>query len=240
MVEKPRVRERIELSPLRRIIAERMHSSLQSTAQVTLMRECIVDGLVEFRESIKRDFEEKTGSRLTYTDILVKLTATLLRKHPLLNSALVGDYIEVYEDVNIGVAVALDHGLVVPVVRNADKKSLEEISMELKDLAERARAGTLTLEDVTGGTFTITNLGMYGVDGFTPILNPPQTSILGVGRIQVKPIIVEGEIKPARVAWLSLTFDHRVVDGHTAALLLADIASTLESRDRVAEAVGYA
>lgn len=232
---RPTIRERIELTPLRRIIAERMHSSAVSTARVTLMRESIVEGLVRFREEEGPKIERVAGVKLTYTDIIVKVIAAILRSHPLLNSSLAGDYIEVYDDINIGVAVAIDHGLVVPVIKHADKKSLVEISRELKTLADKARKGTLTFEDVSGGTFTVSNLGMYGVDSFTPIINPPQTAILGVGRIQLKPAVVGDELKPLRMAWLSLTFDHRVIDGHTAAEFLRDLSQILESEERVRE-----
>ena len=234
-----RVRERMELSPLRRIIAERMVGSLRDMAQVTLMAESVVDGMVEFRRVEGPGIEEEHGVKVTYTDILVKIVASLLRKHPLLNASLKGDFIEIYEDINVGVAVAINHGLVVPVVKAADRKSLVEVSREIKDLAGRARAGTLTLDDVSGGTFTVTNLGMYGVDGFTPIINSPQTAILGVGRIVLKPVVRGDEVDKANVAWLSLTFDHRVMDGHTAALFLQDLSRTLESLEDVRRAVGW-
>lgn len=232
-----RVKERVEFSPLRRIIAERMVESLKIAAQVTLMVEAVVDGLVEFRRVEGPTLEREHGIKVTYTDILVKIVASLLKKHPILNSSLKEDYIEVYEDVNVGVAVALDHGLIVPVVKNADKKSLIEISGEIKELAEKARTGTLTFDDVTGGTFTISNLGMYGVDSFTPIINTPQTAILGVGRIVLKPVIRGDVVDRANIAWLSLTFDHRVMDGHTAALFLQDLSKILRSLGEVKKSV---
>ncbi len=238
MVDEVRVRDVIALTPLRSIIAERMTSSLREMAQVTLMREAVVDGLVEFRRQVLPVVEDRAGVRVTYTDILVKLSASLLKRHPLLNSSLVEGEIRVYDDVNIGVAVAIDHGLVVPVVKNADRKSLVAVSREVKELSDKARRGTLTLDDVSGGTFTISNLGMFGVDSFTPIINPPQSAILGVGRITVKPVVVGDEVTKANTMWLSLTFDHRVMDGHTAALFLRDMAEALEDAERVRQLVG--
>ncbi len=238
MGEEITVREIIQMSPLRSIIAERMTLSLREMAQVTLMRESIVNGLVEYRKKVMREIEDKAGVKVTFTDILVKLVSTLLKRHPLLNSSLVNGEIRVYEDVNVGVAVAIDHGLVVPVVKKVDEKSLAVVSKEIKELSEKARKGTLTFDDVSGGTFTISNLGMFGVDSFTPIINPPQSAILGVGKIAVKPVVIGDDIVKAHVAWLSLTFDHRVMDGHTAALFLDDLAKALEDANSVGSLIG--
>lgn len=228
-----RVKEALPLTPMRETIMRRMVESLRTMAQVTLMREAVVDALVAVREELLPEIESKAGVRVTYTDILVKVVAELIKKHPLLNSVLEGGKIKVLDEVNIGVAVAVDHGLIVPVVKGADGKDLASIAKEVRELASKAREGTLTPDEVSGGTFTITNLGMFGVDAFTPIINPPQSAILGVGRIQRRPVAVGDEMKVADTMWLSLTFDHRVMDGHTAARFLEELASVLNDADRL-------
>ena len=135
--------------------------------------------------------------------------------------------------ISVGIAVALEEGLIVPVVPNTDKKSLKEIAQEARGLAEKARAGKLTLEEVSGGTFTVSNLGMFGVDGFTPIINAPQTGILGVGRIVEKPVIYRGEMAKRSMMVLSLTFDHRIIDGAPAGAFLQTVADLLAHGNRI-------
>ncbi len=208
---------------MRQMIAQRMSESLQSMAQVTLLTEADVTETVRLRERLKQRYD------LSYTDIIVKAVAVALKEHPLLNATLVGEEIQLLTEIHIGVAVALEDGLIVPVVRDADKKTLQEIAQETKRLAEGARAGTLTVDEVTGSTFSITNLGMYHVDGFTPIINPPEAAILGVGRIVEKPAIYQGEIAKRALLTLSLTFDHRLVDGAPAAAFLDRVRELLET-----------
>ncbi len=211
----------IPFTGMRRAIAERMTESLQTMAQVTITTEADVTGLVEFVDRLK------TRADISYTAVLVKAVAAALKQHPILNSTLVGDEIRLLDEINIGVGVALDEGLIVPVIRNADRLSLAEIDRELKRLAAAARAGTLTVDEVTGSTFTISNLGMYGVDAFTPIINPPEVAILGVGRITEKPAVYRGQVAVRSLMTLSLTFDHRVVDGAPAAAFLQTLAGML-------------
>lgn len=208
---------------MRQMIAQRMSESLQGMAQVTLLTEADVTEMVRLREQLKQRYD------LSYTDIIVKAVAVALKEHPLLNATLVGEEIQLLSEIHIGVAVALEDGLIVPVVRDADKKTLQEIAQETKRLAEGARAGTLTVDEVTGSTFSITNLGMYHVDGFTPIINPPEAAILGVGRIVEKPAIYRGEIAKRAMLTLSLTFDHRLVDGAPAAAFLDRVRELLET-----------
>ena len=208
---------------MRQAVAQRMTESLQTMAQVTLLTEADVTEMVRMRERLKQRFD------LTYTDIIVKAVATALKEHPLLNAALVGEEIQLLSEIHIGVAVALEDGLIVPVVRDADKKSLQDIAQETKRLAEGARAGSLTVDEVTGSTFTITNLGMYEVDGFTPIVNPPEAAILGVGRIADRALVIQGGIHVRTTTTLSLAFDHRLVDGAPAAHFLAKLTSLLEN-----------
>jgi pyruvate dehydrogenase E2 component (dihydrolipoamide acetyltransferase) len=231
-----KVKEVVPLSETRRTIGKRLNSSLQSTAQVTLVYEADASELVRLREAILPEIEARTGVRVTYTDLLVKAVARALRENPVMNSTLEDDGIKLIDEVNIGVAVATERGLIVPVLRNADALDLVGVVTSMKEMASRGREGKLKLKEVTSGTFTITNLGMTAVDSFTPILNPPQVGILGVGRIVKKPVVVEGDRVEVRSrVTLSLTFDHRVVDGFTAAEFLRKLVEIIEDRGRLAE-----
>jgi len=218
----------IPLAGMRRIIAERMVQSRQTTAPVTLTVEVDMAEAVKLRQQLLGEWERTHGLRLSYTDLIVRAVAKALREHPRLNASLVGDEIRLHEEINIGVAVALDDGLIVPVVHQADRKSLLEIALAIRDLADRARRNALTPADVAGGTFTVTNLGMYGTDIFTPIINPPECAILGVGRIVERPAVREGQLVARPLIWLSLTFDHRIVDGAPAAQFLQRVQEILE------------
>ena len=211
---------------IRAIVAENLTESLRTTAQVTVTREITVTGLVTRRAQLAAEFEAK-GLHLTYTDMLIEVTTGLLKEQPVFNSMLTPAGILVAEDIHMGFAVALDDGLIVPVIRDAGKLSLEEITRARADLGTRAAAGKLGVEDVEGGTFTITNLGAFGADAFTPIINPPQTAILGIGRIVERPVVVSGKMEVAPTMWLSLTFDHRVVDGAPAARFVQALGDRL-------------
>jgi pyruvate dehydrogenase E2 component (dihydrolipoamide acetyltransferase) len=208
---------RTPLRGVRKTIAERMHQSLRDSAQITITTEADVTPATELRARLKNEFDA------TYTDMLIHAAARALLRHLQVAARLEGAEIVRPAEINIGIAVALSEGLIVPVVRDAARKGLREIATEAKALGEKARTGHLKLEDVRGGTFTITNLGTYGVDGFTPILNPGETGILGVGRIVEKPAIYRGEIARRAMMTLSLTFDHRVVDGAPAAEFLQTV-----------------
>ena len=217
----------IPFTGIRKVVAERLHDSLQSMAQVTISREADVTGLIRLRERLAPGFEAAGGIHLTYTDLLIDIVARLLTEHPQLNAALEGDAIVVSEAVHMGVAVALEDGLIVPVIREAHCRPLGEIARDRAELATKAQDGTLGLDEVEGGTFTISNLGAFGADSFTPIVNPPQCAILGVGRIVDKPLVVDGEVQVRPTMWLSLTFDHRLVDGAPAARFLQALADRL-------------
>jgi pyruvate dehydrogenase E2 component (dihydrolipoamide acetyltransferase) len=219
----PRVREVIPLTGIRKTTAERLSHSFQTAPHSTVSMD------VDMAEA-RRLHEETQAS---YTDILVKAVAEVLKEHSIINSTLDGEQIKVYEDINVGVAVATEKGLIVPVVHNADRLSLKEISSVVKSLVEKAREGKLTKEDLTGGTFTVTNLGMYGVDFFIPIINPPETAILGVGRVAEKPVVVDKTVVVKPVMNLSLAYDHRVVDGAPAAQFLKRVKQLLETPSRV-------
>ena len=211
----------VPFTGMRSTIARRMLASLQTTAQVTLFTECDVTELVRLREHLRREFE------LTYTDLIIQAVARALEKHPRLNASLEGDQMVLHSDIHIGMAVALDEGLIVPVVRDANRKPLRAIARETKELAERARSGSLGLDEVSGATFSVSNLGRFGIDGFTPIINPPEVAILGVGRILEKPAAYHGAVALRQMMTLSLTHDHRLVDGAPAAAFLHTVAEIL-------------
>jgi pyruvate dehydrogenase E2 component (dihydrolipoamide acetyltransferase) len=216
----------IPLRGIRKTIAERMMLSLHGSAQLTLTTEADVTAAADLRAQFARERD------FTYTDLMIHAVARALRRHPRLNARLDGNVISLCGEVNVGMAVALDEGLIVPVVHNADRKTLSEIAAVTKDLGQRAREGKLRLADVEGGTFTITNLGTYGVDAFTPIINPGEAAILGMGRIVERPAVYRGEIARRSMMMLSLTFDHRLIDGAPAAAFLQTVIETFNYGER--------
>ncbi len=218
----------IPLKGIRKIIAKRMTESFQNAPHFYLSLEVEMTALQDLRERLREEIEKRTGVRLTMTDLLVKISASALRDHPIMNSRFEGDQIHLMGEINIGVAIALEDGLIVPVIHQADKKSLTEISLSLRDLTQRAREGKLSLEDVEGGTFTLSNMGMLGIDKFSPIINPPQCCILGIGRTVEKPVVQGKEISVKPMAWLTLSSDHRIVDGATAAKFLNQVKRLIE------------
>jgi pyruvate dehydrogenase E2 component (dihydrolipoamide acetyltransferase) len=209
---------------MRQAIAEQMVSSLQSMAQLTITAKADVTELKSTREALAARWERK----VSYTDLLVKAVAVALGEHPLLGAKLEGDEIVMPREVNVGVAVALEDGLIVPVVRNADRLTVPEIGDAIRDLAERARANALNVDEVTGATFTVTNLGMFGVDAFTPIINPPEVAILGVGRMFEELALLDSQVVGRSRMVLSLTIDHRIVDGAPGAAFLHTLVALLE------------
>ena len=223
--------ESVPMSGLRRIIAERMAASAAATARVTLVTEADATAFVQIREQIKASVAEEWGFAPGYNDLLGLIVARALREFPYVNARLNADgsSIDRLPYVNLGMAVDTDRGLLVPVIRNADLKGLRTLGAEFRALAERARAGRALPDDLSGGTFTVTNLGMYDIDAFTPIINLPEAAILGVGRIQPKPVVWEGAIVARQMWTLSLTFDHRLVDGAPAARFLQRIKQLVES-----------
>lgn len=223
----PAAGETLPLRGMRKVIAERMHHSLQGSAQLTITSEVDVSQLIDRRQEVRHEFG------VTYTDFIVQACAHALKQHPRMNASLENDRLRLNSQIHVGLAVALDEGLIVPVIRDADQKSLKEIAAEARTLAEKARAGQLKLEEVSDGTFTVSNLGMYAVDAFTPILNTPQTGILGVGRIVEKPALYRGEITKRSTLVLSLTFDHRVIDGAPAGAFLQTVSDLLAHGNRI-------
>lgn len=219
------------LTNMRKVIAKRMQQSKTTAPHVTLTTEVNVDKTIALRSKLNA---KNTDVKFSYTDILVKMCATALRNYPKINSSITEDSIILHDKVNVGVAVALDDGLIVPVVSNADRKGLKAITKETKELISKARTNTLSPDEMSGATFTISNLGSYDIDGFTPVINLPEAAILGVGRIVKKPIVnANDEIVPASMMVLSLSFDHRIVDGAQAAEFLKAIKGYLEDPDNM-------
>jgi len=220
------------ISGVRAVIARHMFESHQMTAPVTLTTEADATAFVEVREQLKASLADELGFNLGYNDLLIRVVARALREFPYMNARLEGDHatgaIRYLSEVNVALAVDTERGLMVPVVRDADRKGLVEIAREVRGLVERVQAGTALPDELTGSTFTVTNLGAYEIDGFTPIINLPETAILGVGRIKPRPAVVDGEVCVRQTVWLSLTFDHRLVDGAPAARFLRRIKQFIE------------
>jgi pyruvate dehydrogenase E2 component (dihydrolipoamide acetyltransferase) len=204
-----------------------MLQSQQQTAPVTLTTRVDATNLVSLRQQFKSANDQ--GAIPSYSDIIMKLASIVLSQHPLLMSQWVGEQLVIPEAIHIGVAVDTEAGLLVPVVRDVDQLSLLEVSKQSAQLVERARTGQLKAPDLQGGVFTITNLGSYGIDAFTPIINIPETAILGLGRIRREPAVYENQIVPRDQLSLSLTFDHRIVDGAPAARFLQTLGQAIET-----------
>lgn len=215
--------ESIPLSGVRGLIAGRMAASHSQTAPVTLTAEANASALVELRRQLAAD-RVQAG----YNDLLLFVLARALREHPRLNATLEDEAIQVWRRIDIGLAVDTERGLLVPVVRDVGGKGVTQLAAETAALAERARAGKCTPEELRGGTFTLTNLGMFGIDAFTPLINQPECAILGVGRIKPRPVVVGEQVVVRPTAWLSLTFDHRLVDGGPAARFLQRVVQLVE------------
>lgn len=218
--------EAVPVTAVRRTIAERMLASARSTAPVTLTTTADASNLVNLRRQFQAAQE---GDVPSYTDFLAKLAALALRGHPLLNARWDGEQIILCKSINIGIAVDMDSGLMVPVLRDVPGLGLRQLAFQARDLAERARRRALKAHELEGGTFTLTNLGSYGIDAFTPILNYPQSAILGVGRIRRQPAVVGNEVVAREQLTLNLTFDHRVVDGAPAARFLQALVRLVEN-----------
>jgi pyruvate dehydrogenase E2 component (dihydrolipoamide acetyltransferase) len=219
----------------RKRIAERLTASYQSTPHIYLTVEVDMTSSESARKQINMLAEKEGQPAISVTAFLVKMVEWALRRHPYLNASLQDDKILLSEDANIGIATAIDDGLIVPVIHSANKLSLREINTQLRYLTNQARTGALTAEEVTGGTFTISNLGMFGIGSFTAIINPPQSAILAVGGLVRKPVVVDENdtIAVRQMMNLTLGADHRVVDGAVAASFLADLVTVLETPEIV-------
>ena len=212
------------LSSMRRVIAERMSQSWTTVPHVTFTVEVDMTEAVALRKRLA----DAIGKKVSFTDILARASATALLEFPYVNSSLIDGKLVLHDDVHIGIAVALDDGLIVPVIRNAATKNVARLGEEIRQLAEKARQGRLGPDEITGGTFTITNLGMYGIDEFTPIINQPESAILGVCRIVERQVVRKGAVEIRPLMNLCLSCDHRIIDGAMAARFLARLRQLIE------------
>jgi pyruvate dehydrogenase E2 component (dihydrolipoamide acetyltransferase) len=226
----------IPLQGMRKRIAERMQSSYQQAPHVTFNVRADMSLMLQALEKYTQQVGEDRQKRVTLTALLVKVAALTLRHHPYLNSALTGENIHLLEDINIGMAVALPDGLIVPVIHHSDQLAIPALAERLNDLAARARSGALTPSDVANGTFTITNLGPFGIESFTAIINPGQSAILAIGAVQDEIIPVNGEAVILPMMHMTLSADHRVIDGAVAAQFLRDLKDNLENPLRLLDA----
>ncbi len=216
------------LTPLRRTIARRMTQSAQHP-HITMITEIDMTEVVTLREMINERTEKELGIRVSFNDIIIKAVADVLERFPKFNATLIGNDLHIFEDIHIGVAMATDDGLLVPVVRNANKKSITQIAQETKDLGRRAKTNQLRPEELTGSTFTVSNLGPFKVDLFIPVINPPETAILALGQIKKKPVVIDDSIVIRSMMMASCAVDHRVLDGAPAGQFLKALKDTLEN-----------
>lgn len=226
--------ERVEIvpmSPIRKRTAEHMTMSKRISAHVSTVWEIDMTRVEHLRKKYKQTYEERHAVKLTYLPFIMKATVSALKAFPVLNSSVDGDKIVYKKDVNLGLAVALDWGLIVPVIRNADEKSLLGLSRSAIDLAARARSKQLKVDEIQGGTFTITNPGVFGSLFGTPILNQPQVGILAIGTIEKRPVVRDDAIAVRTMSYFALTFDHRIVDGADADRFMALLKQTLQEFD---------
>jgi 2-oxoglutarate dehydrogenase E2 component (dihydrolipoamide succinyltransferase) len=226
--------DRVQIEPMsvmRRRIAERMVESRHISAHVTSFMEVDFTKTARLRDQLKGDFLERDGVKLTFMPFIIKAVIEGIKKWPIVNSSLWGDQIVYKQDVNVGVAVALDWGLIVPVIRGADEKSLLGIARAVNDLGERARTKQLKPDEVQGGTFTITNPGSFGGWAGTPIINQPQVAILGVGVIKKRPVVIDDAIAIRQIGVFGLSFDHRIIDGAVADQFLATVRDVIEAAE---------
>ena len=225
--------ERVRMTRLRRTIANRLKEAQNTAAMLTTFNEVDMTGVMSLRDRLKDDFEKKHGARLGFMSFFVKACIAGLKELPAVNAEIEGDELIYKNYYDIGVAVGTPSGLVVPVLRDADTLDFAGIEKGIGDLGRKARDGKLTIDDLTGGTFTISNGGVYGSLMSTPILNPPQSAILGMHKIQQRPMVVGGEIKARPMMYLALSYDHRIIDGREAVLFLVRVKDCLEDPERL-------
>jgi pyruvate dehydrogenase E2 component (dihydrolipoamide acetyltransferase) len=218
----PRVKEETPLAGIRKTTAERLALSFQTAPHSYIIMDADMSNARKLKET----------ANLSYTTIVVHAAAKALRTHPTVNSTLINGKVRTFKDVNIGVAVSTDKGLLVPVLRSADAKDRAAIHTEIGSLVQNARAGKLSKGQLSGGTFTVTNLGMYDVDSFFPIINPPEAAILATGRISEKPVVADGRVAATPMMTLTLAYDHRILDGAPAAIFLRDVKRLIEACDK--------
>jgi 2-oxoglutarate dehydrogenase E2 component (dihydrolipoamide succinyltransferase) len=225
--------ERVPMTRLRARIAERMVEAQHNAAMLTTFNEVDLTRVISLRKRYRESFEKEHGVRLGYMSFFVKASVEALKKFPVVNASVEGSDIVYHDYYDIGIAVSSDRGLLVPILRDADMQSFADIERTIAELGSKAREGTMTMEELTGGTFTITNGGIFGSLLSTPILNPPQSGILGMHAIQERPMAVEGEVKVRPIMYVALTYDHRIVDGREAVQFLVSLKHSLEDPGRL-------
>ncbi len=228
-----REERRVPMSRMRARIAERMIESQSTTAMLTSFNEVDLGAVMDIRKRYKADFEKRHDVRLGFMSFFVKAAVKALQMHPVVNASVEDNDIVYHDYWDIGVAVSTDRGLVVPVLRDCDQLSFAEVEGQIAGYAKKARDGKIAIEDITGGTFTVTNGGVFGSLLSTPIINPPQSAILGMHKIQERPMVVDGEIQVRPMMYIALTYDHRIIDGKDAVLFLVAIKEALEDPARL-------
>jgi 2-oxoglutarate dehydrogenase E2 component (dihydrolipoamide succinyltransferase) len=221
------------MTRLRARIAERMVEAQHSAAMLTTFNEVDLTKVMSLRKRYKESFEKEHGVRLGFMSFFAKAAVEALKKYPVVNASVEGTDIIYHDYFDIGIAVSSERGLLVPVLRNVDQLSFAQIESDIAELGKKAREGTMSMEDLTGGTFTITNGGVFGSMLSTPILNPPQSAILGMHAIQERPMVVDGEVAVRPMMYLALTYDHRIIDGKEAVQFLVSLKNLLEDPGRL-------
>ena len=232
-VDEDRPQKRVPMSRLRARIAERMLHASQSTAMLTTFNEVNMQPVMELRARHKEAFEQQHGVRLGFMSFFVRASAEALKRHPDINASIDGDEIVYHGFCDIGVAIGTERGLVVPILRNADQMSFAQIEETIRTFGQKAQDGSLSYEELTGGTFTISNGGVFGSMLSTPILNPPQSAILGMHNIVERPVVENGEIVIRPMMYLALSYDHRIIDGREAVQFLVTIKQCMEDPARM-------
>ena len=225
--------ERIKMTRLRQTIAKRLKSAQENAAMLTTFNEVDMSEIISFRKNNQDEFQKKFGVKLGFMSFFVKASVKSLKSYPAINAEIENDDIIYKNYFNISFAVGTDKGLVVPVLKNADEMSFSDIESEIKTLSEKANNGNLSIEDLQGGTFTISNGGVYGSMLSTPILNPPQSGVLGMHNIVERPVVVNNEIKIRPIMYLALSYDHRIIDGKEAVSFLKEIKQYLEDPEKL-------
>ena len=220
--------ERIRMSRLRQTIAKRLKQAQENAAMLTTFNEVDMGNIIEMRKNNQGDFQSRFGVKLGFMSFFVKASVLALKSFPAINAEIEGDEIIYKNYYNISFAVGTEKGLVVPVIKNADEKSFADIEKSIKEMSDKAKNGNLAIEDLQGGTFTISNGGVYGSMLSTPILNPPQSGVLGMHNIVERPMVINGEIKIRPVMYLALSYDHRIIDGKDSVSFLKTLKDNLE------------
>jgi 2-oxoglutarate dehydrogenase E2 component (dihydrolipoamide succinyltransferase) len=221
------------MSRLRRTIATRLKEAQNTAAILTTFNEADLSAVIDLRRRYRDAFEEKHGVRLGFMSFFVKAVVGALKEMPEVNASIEGDYVVYHRYYDIGIAVSTESGLKVPVVRGCDRKSYADIEREIADLAAKARDGSLSLEEMEGGTFSITNGGVFGSLLSTPILNPPQSGILGLHKIEERPVAIDGQVIVRPMMYLAMSYDHRLIDGRESVTFLVRVKELIENPDRL-------